>query len=272
MTDLPPAFPESTDPAGHSDVPQSVQPVDEFGNSFEIPEFKEVPFLNGLFVTLLVTLIFSEISVVVTTVLKIHALDDYYSEISKIRIIDPNHWHARSELATANAASGIVSLGCLLFLTLASICMLFWMFRNYKNSIALAGGRLKYSAEEATAGLAIPFVSLARPYFAVVEMVKIAKDRLNWDSVDAPAYVHLWWLFNIAAIVVGLITRIITFSIPEPVRSYIWNYAWVLVYALAVFKNLSLIRIILVVWDGGRRQGQLGEVIGVEPPSLEGSH
>ena len=58
------------------------------------------------------------------------------------------------------------------------------MFRNYKNSIALAQSRLTYSAGEATAGLVIPFVSFVRPYRAVVDMVKIAKDRLNWDSLD----------------------------------------------------------------------------------------
>jgi hypothetical protein len=268
MADQLPPLPEAAGEPEQSELSQAVQPVDEFGNPFEIPEFKEASFLNGLFVTLLVALIFSEISQVVTTVLKIHALDVYYSEFSKISITDPNHSHARSELAKATVASGIVGLGCLLFLTLASICMLFWMFRNYKNSIALVQGRLKYSAGEATAGLVIPFVSLARPYFTVVEMVKIAKDRLNWDSLDTPAYVHLWWLFNIAAIAVTLITRFATITIAEPLRSYVWSYAWVLLYSFAVFKNLFLIRIVLVIWDGMRQRDQVESVNHPELPRL----
>jgi hypothetical protein len=151
----------------------------------------------------------------------------------------------------------------------ASICMLFWMFRNYKNSIALAQRRLKYSAGEATAGLAIPFVSLSRPYFAVVEMVKIAKDRLNWDSLDTPVCVHLWWLFNIAAISVTLITRMITITTPEPVRSYAWNYAWLLVYGFAVFKNLFLIRIVLAIWEGMHQRDQIEPIRDPELPRLD---
>jgi len=199
-------------------------------------------------------------SFVVTTVLKIHALDLYYSEFSKVSIVDPNHQHARSELVTATTVSGIVAVGCLFFLLLSSICMLCWMFRNYKNSIALAQSRLKYSAGEATAGLAIPFVSLSRPYFAVVEMVKIAKDRINWDSLETPVYVHLWWLFNISAIAVGFITRFATIATPEPVRSYAWNYALLLVYGLAVFKNLFLIRIVLAIWEGMHQRDQVEPV------------
>jgi hypothetical protein len=165
MSDLPPPPPESTGQPKQSELPTAVQPIDEFGNPFEISDFKEASFLNGLFITLIVALILSEISFVVTTVLKIHALDLYYSGFSKVSIVDPNHQHARSELVTATTVSGIVAIGCLFFLLLSSICMLCWMFRNYKNSIALAQGRLKYSAGEATAGLAIPFVSLSRPYF-----------------------------------------------------------------------------------------------------------
>jgi hypothetical protein len=260
MSDLPPPPPESTGQPEQSELPTAVQPIDEFGNPFEISDFKDASFLNGLFITLIVALIFSEISFVVTIVLKIRALDLYYSEFSKISIVDPNHQHARSELVTANAVSGIVAVGCLFFLLLSSICMLCWMFRNYKNSIALAQGRLKYSAGEATAGLAIPFVSLSRPYFAVIEMVKIAKDRINWDSLEAPVYVHLWWLFNISAIAVAFITRFATIATPEPVRSYVWNDALLLVYGFAVFKNLFLIRIVLAIWEGMHQRDQMEPV------------
>lgn len=250
MSDLPPPPPESTGQPEQLDQPQTVESLDEFGDPFEISEFKEASFLNGLFITLLVALIFSEISFVVATIVKIHALDVYYSEFSKNGIVDPGHNYAGSELTKATVASGIVAAGRLLLLTLSSICMLFWMFRNYKNSIALAQSRLKYSAGEATAGLAIPFVSWVRPYHAVVEMVKIAKDRLNWQSLETPAYVHLWWIFNISAIVVTLITCFCISTIPEPVRSYAGYYAWVLVFGFAVFKNLFLIRIVLTIWDG----------------------
>jgi Domain of unknown function (DUF4328) len=138
------------------------------------------------------------------------------------------------------------------------------MFRNYRNSIALVQGRLNYSASEATAGLAIPFVSLARPYFAVVEMVKIAKDRLNWDSLETPVYVHLWWLFDIAIIAVTLITRFIAMATAEPIRSYVWDYAWLLVYGFAVFKNLFLIRIVLAIWEGMHQRDQVDPVSNAE--------
>jgi hypothetical protein len=159
-------------------------------------------------------------------------------------------------MAIAKSALAMGSAGTLLILILCSICMLFWMFRNYQNSIALAGTRLKYSAGEATGGLVIPIVSFFQPYLAVLEMAKIAKDRLNWASIETPVSVHLWWLFNIAAIAVSLITLVITFSIAEPLRSYIWSYTRVLVYIFAVFKNLFLIRIVLLIWDGGRQRGQ----------------
>jgi hypothetical protein len=265
MSDLPPPLPESTGQPEQSDLPQAVQPIDELGNPSEISEFKEAPFLNGLFVTLIVALILSEISFVVATILKIHASDLYYSEFSKISITDPNHQHARSELATLSTISGIISAGCLFLLILSGVCMLFWMFRNYKNSIALAESRLKYSAGEATAGLVIPFVSFYRPYLAVVDMVKIAKDRLNWDSLETPVYVQLWWLFNIAAIAVSLITRIIAMPTPDALRTYVWDYAWVLVYIFSIFKHLLLVRIILVIWEGAH---QLDQVRPVSNPEL----
>jgi hypothetical protein len=113
MSDLPPPIPESTGQPEQSELPTAVQPIGEFGNSFEISEFKDASFLNGPFITLIVALIFSDLSFLVTTVLKIHALDNYYSGFSKVSIVDPNHQHARSELVTATAASGIVGIGCL---------------------------------------------------------------------------------------------------------------------------------------------------------------
>ena len=269
MSDLPPPIPGSTVQPEPSELSTVVQPIDDFGNSFEISDFKDASFLNGLFITLIVALILSDISFVVTTVLKIQALDLYYSEFSKASMVDPNHQHVRSELVTATAVSGMVAGGCVFFLLLSSICMLCWMFRNYKNSIALAQTRLKYSAGEATAGLAIPFVSLSRPYFAVIEMVKIAKDRINWDSLEAPAYVHLWWLFNISAIAVSFITRFATIGMTEPVRSYVWSYALLLVYGFAVFKNLFLIRIVLAIWEGMHQRDQVEPVSNPEPRRLD---
>lgn len=268
MSDLPPPPPEPTGRPKESELTATAQPIDEFGNPFEISQFKDASFLNGLFVTLIVALIFSDLSFIVTNVLKIHAMDFYYSEISKVSILDPNHQHARSELVTATTVSSIVYFGCLLFL-LSSICMLCWMFRNYKNSIALVQGRLKYSATEATAGLAIPFVSLARPYFTVIEMVKIAKDRINWDSLETPGYVHLWWLFNLAAIAVTFITGFAAMATPEPARSYVWNYAWLLVYGFAVFKNLFLIRIVLAIWEGMHQRDQVEPANDLEPPRID---
>ena len=268
MPDLPP-LPESAGQPEQSELSTAAQPIDEFGNPFEIPDFKGASFLNGLFITLIVALIVLEISLVVTIVLKIHVTDLYISEISKISITDPEHQHARSELTAVSTTAGMVSLGHWLLLIITGVCMLVWMFRNYKNSIALAASRLRYSAGAATAGLAIPIMSFYRPYFAVAEMVKIARDRLNWASHETPGYVQLWWMFNIAVIVVSLLTRIITISTPEPVRAYIWNYASSLILLCAMAKNLFLIRIILVIWVGGRRQEQLKARIDLELPKVE---
>jgi hypothetical protein len=59
MSDLPPPLPESTGQPEQLDQPQTVESLDEFGDVFEISEFKEASFLNGLFITLLVALILS---------------------------------------------------------------------------------------------------------------------------------------------------------------------------------------------------------------------
>jgi hypothetical protein len=45
--------PESSDRPQQSDPEQDIQPVAEFGDPIEIPEFKDASFLNGLFLTLL---------------------------------------------------------------------------------------------------------------------------------------------------------------------------------------------------------------------------
>src|ERR1700730_11900625 len=131
MSDLPP-LPESAGQPEPSELSIAAQPIDEFGNPSEISDFKGASFLNGLFITLIVALILSEMSLVVTTVLKIHAADLYYSEISTISITDPEHQHARSELNAVSTTAGMVSLGHSLLLIITGVCMLVWMFRNYK--------------------------------------------------------------------------------------------------------------------------------------------
>jgi len=97
-------------------------------------------------------------------------------------------------------------------------------------------------------------------------MAKIAKDRLNWTSLETPVYVQLWWLFNIAAVAVSLIARFIAIPTPDPLRTYVWDYAWVVVYIFSIVKNLLLVRIILVIWDGARQRDQLQSVSDLELP------
>jgi hypothetical protein len=60
MSDLPPPLPESTGQPEQSELPTAVQTIDEFGNPFEVSDFKDASFLNGMFITLIVTLILSE--------------------------------------------------------------------------------------------------------------------------------------------------------------------------------------------------------------------
>lgn len=259
MEDTPGGLPESADPANPLDLPASTSQPSEDGEPFELPEFKEAPILNGLFLTLTITVILADLGMLIATIFRIYVADAYVLGVI----------HGQTNLRVADQSVGVVWMGFRVVFLASSVCMLFWMFRSYGNSIALAQRRLRYSRGGATAGLIIPIVSFFRPYLAVAEMVKIAKDRINWASNGTPFYVRLWWSLNISIFAGSLIARLVPSFPVGPARFYISNYAALLVYWFAIFKYLFLIKVILVIWEGGRQRGQLGLVSVPQPRIID---
>ncbi len=270
MDDTPPDVSGPIDPAKIPDSLDSIGKTYRIGDSFKIPEFKETTFLNGLFLTIVAGLILGELGMISATLLKIHLVDIYYSQFSKTGFVDPNHSYTRANLTMVDKVVAAVYFGNMAILIFAIICMLFWMFRNYKNSIALVRTRLRYSAGAATAGLVIPIINWYRPYVAVAEMVKIAKDRLNWTTLKTPLYVHLWWFFSLGGFAAAVIARLITASIStEPTRFYFANYGALLVYCVNILRGLLLMRIVLVIWKGIHQWDQIEPVSDLELPRVD---
>ena len=252
MGDIHIGFPDSVNQSSPPVPPQEAHAVGGIEQTHQRPSFKDPSFLNGLFLTIIIALVLSEVVFLAAEILKIYVANIYRSEINKISIIDPFHWQVKNNFTAVDAISRQATIGLWLIFLTSSTCMLFWMFRNYKNSTLLAGLTLRLSAKAATAGLAIPFVNCYWPYFAVSEMVRIAKDKDSWSSMKAPIYVHLWWIFNIASIFLAVCELGIELYADQPLYFYTATYLRTAATACAILKNLLLIPIIVVIWEGAR--------------------
>lgn len=239
-------FRYATKPMSEAKIPQTPEPAHQFyriGDTFEVPHFKDASFVNGLFLTLVVGTALAELGVMSSELYRIHIVDLYRLQAVTSR-----------DVSKADEITKMVGMGFQAVFLAYAICMLFWMFRNYKNSIALAKAKLRYSARGATLGVIIPVLSLYRPYLAVVEMTKIAKDASNWSSLRAPICVHLWWFFQIVALLIAAILFNTYLFEHGLAKFYKTNYLSIAIGAVVTLKNSCLILCILRIWSGAQQR------------------
>jgi hypothetical protein len=237
-----------------AEIPHTPEPPRRFyriDDTFEVPDFKDASFVNALFLTLVVGTALAEAAIILAELYRVHVVDLYRSQAASMR-----------DVSNADGITRLVQIGFQVVFLAYVTCMLFWMFRNYKNSIALARAKLRYSARGATLGVIIPVLSLYRPYLAVAEMTKIAKDASNWSALKAPAYFYLWWFFQIVSLSIVVVLFYTSASEHGVAKFYKTNYLSIAAESVFILKNLCLTLCILRIWSGAHQREK------AEPPPL----
>jgi Domain of unknown function (DUF4328) len=97
--------------------------------------------------------------------------------------------------------SGVSSL----LSTVAAVLLLVWVFKSYRNAIALSSD-LPTSPGWAIAYFFIPYLSLYKPYRIVCDLWKASGDPRGWQEQKGTALILAWWSFRIISILMGAIT------------------------------------------------------------------
>lgn len=104
-----------------------------------------------------------------------------------------------AQLTPSGAWFILVRLSLLGVGLLTAILFLIWIYRAYKNLVALGPSDLKYSPGWAIGGFFVPFLNLVRPYQVVMEIWRSSAPEVRgsfgaaWKHEGSSLFIGLWW-------------------------------------------------------------------------------
>src|ERR1051325_3280842 len=94
----------------------------------------------------------------------------------------------------------------------AMICFLVWLYQASRNLKLLQSAGMSHTPAAAVVSFFVPFMNLYRPYFIMQEIwrgsdARAAGSSLAWLDAPRAGAIRFWWLFFLAAHLIGFISR-----------------------------------------------------------------
>ena len=127
------------------------------------------------------------------------------------------------------------------------IILLIWTFFSNSNLRALGAKGLRFTPGWSVGWFLFPFCNLYKPFQVIKEIWKASKKPENWESVNIPLFIQLWW----ALWLISFIIKYSSLNFPQVNSDLLFLFS----ATVDVFLALATMKIVSQVFEMQKRHG-----------------